>query len=269
MRVANCVPGAAMLLAVGCAKAQIASDAPPAPPADAAIIADASCGDLCDSDGDGVVDGMDQCPNTPAGAPVDKKGCADSQLTPMLNPNFPPYGLTWSHTGDPGRAGGLTWGYTGIDRGDLFHIYWLFCDDPSMPCGLSLDGPIDVPAESWTLSDTQTDLLNGKLVYTNAMHVVGTGGVSETVNGRLTITVTDGSAPIPFVNVAVLKVTARRASYGVEIKGTAFQAVVTTEVQDPSTQAWTPSLDWYDAQQTDADAGMPVFSSFDGAFYDK
>src|SRR2546421_11942430 len=28
-----------------------------------------------DADGDGVVDGVDQCPNTPAGAMVDKAGC--------------------------------------------------------------------------------------------------------------------------------------------------------------------------------------------------
>ena len=55
---------------------------------------------------------------------------------------FPPFGLTWTPSGELGRAGGLTWTYTGIQRGDLFHIWWVVCDDPGMPCGLSLDGPI-------------------------------------------------------------------------------------------------------------------------------
>ena len=31
---------------------------------------------VLDSDGDGVIDSLDQCPNTPAGASVDSKGCA-------------------------------------------------------------------------------------------------------------------------------------------------------------------------------------------------
>ena len=33
------------------------------------------CGDMIDSDGDGVPDDRDKCPNTPAGAPVDADGC--------------------------------------------------------------------------------------------------------------------------------------------------------------------------------------------------
>ncbi|NEX18950.1 S8 family serine peptidase [Thiorhodococcus mannitoliphagus] len=36
--------------------------------------------DLIDSDGDGVTDAMDQCPNTPAGEAVDVDGCSDAQL---------------------------------------------------------------------------------------------------------------------------------------------------------------------------------------------
>jgi OOP family OmpA-OmpF porin len=47
---------------------------PPAPP--------------LDSDGDGVLDGMDQCPGTPRGTPVDDRGCscmADAQLQFAFN----------------------------------------------------------------------------------------------------------------------------------------------------------------------------------------
>jgi OOP family OmpA-OmpF porin len=35
----------------------------------------AECGDLVDTDGDGVTDDKDVCPGTPKGAPVDEKGC--------------------------------------------------------------------------------------------------------------------------------------------------------------------------------------------------
>ena len=38
------------------------------------------CGVPTDSDGDGVADDADQCPDTPSGAQVDANGCADSQL---------------------------------------------------------------------------------------------------------------------------------------------------------------------------------------------
>ncbi len=34
------------------------------------------CGDDADGDGDGVPDSKDRCPTTPAGAPVDERGCA-------------------------------------------------------------------------------------------------------------------------------------------------------------------------------------------------
>src|SRR5690242_14652577 len=57
---------------------------------------------------------------------------------PHLEKMFPPYGLVWTPTGDMGRAGGLTWAYTGINRGTLTHIWWIICDDPLNPCGLSM-----------------------------------------------------------------------------------------------------------------------------------
>ncbi len=47
---------------------QFAGEAAPAPKAPAPKAP-------LDSDGDGVTDDLDQCPNTPAGAPVDTKGC--------------------------------------------------------------------------------------------------------------------------------------------------------------------------------------------------
>lgn len=265
----------AIVLAVGCAKGKVADNSDAAPGgADSAISADASCGQTCDTDGDHVPDPKDKCPNTPLGEPVNLDGCSDSQLMATLNPNFPPYGLTWSPSGDPGRAGGLTWAYSAINRGDLFHIYWLVCDDPTTPCGLSLAGPIDDPAK-WALSIPDTDLPNGKLVFKNTTHIALADGSNPALDGRLTVQIFDESAAetaAPFSNVAVLNITARTAQYGAEITGTAFKVTVLAEVQDPSSGTWTPALDYYDAAptpDTGTDAGGPVYQSFDGEFYDK
>ena len=55
---------------VGCANAKpgsATSDSGNGSTADAGPTADASCGAFCDHDHDGVVDGTDQCPNTPPG----------------------------------------------------------------------------------------------------------------------------------------------------------------------------------------------------------
>ncbi len=40
---------------------------------------------IVDSDGDGVPDTLDQCPNTPAGEPVDQYGCSASQLDGIVD----------------------------------------------------------------------------------------------------------------------------------------------------------------------------------------
>ena len=259
----------AIVAAVSCAKAShgpaATADAPGAP-ADVAID---SCGSDCDTDMDGVRDGSDMCPDTPPGQPVNMVGCADSQLTAKLDPTWPPYGMTWTPSGDLGRAGGLTWTYTGIQRGDLFHIYWIVCDDPADACGLSLDGPIDVPSEKWTYSATDSDLPNGKLVMTNATNVLLADNSKVPVFGRLTITIVDSNAaPIPFADVGTLGVTARDGKYGAEIKGTGFKVVALAEVQDSTNQTWTPYLDYYDAAQT-PESGASTSVSFGGYFYDE
>ncbi|MDB4955576.1 MAG: hypothetical protein JWO36_3145 [Myxococcales bacterium] len=250
---------------VGCAKA---SNAPEYLDSGFIASADASCGDHCDHDGDGVVDGMDQCPNTPPGSVVNKVGCADSQLTPMLVP-FPPFGLTWTSGGDLGRAGGLTWTYLNIQRRDLFHIDWIVCDDPATPCGLSLDGPIDAPAENWKFAAATSDLLNGKLVFTNTTHIALADASMPQLNGRLTVTITDGSSvAVPCADVATMHVTPRSGGYGAEIPGIAFTVVALGEVQDPTTMIWTPYLDYYDAAPTPTTGGG-VTTSFGASFYAK
>jgi hypothetical protein len=227
--------------------------------------ADASCGTMCDADNDGVVDGLDLCPNTVAGATVNSNGCADSQVTPMLEPSFPPFGLTWTPTGELGRAGGLTWTYTGIERADRFHIYWLVCDDPATPCGISLDGPIEA-TEHWMFSAADSDLVNGRLVYTNTTRILLHDTTTPTLTGRLTLTITSQSdAPMSWYAANTMNVTPRTGTHGAEITGTGYKVVALAEVRD-ATGPWTPYMTYYDAAPTPT-AGGAVFTSFGGSFY--
>jgi len=204
------------------------------------------------------------------GDAVSKDSPADAPRTPKLEANFPPYGLTWTSTGDLGRAGGLTWTYTGIQRGTLLHIYWIVCDDPSMPCGLSLAGPITMSAD-WQFSATDSDLPSGKLVFTNSTTIVTADAGAVPLSGRLTVTIVDaGNAAIPFADVATLGVTARDGQYGAEIKGTGFTVAALGEVEDTVTSTWTPYLDYYDAAHTlDVGDAGDAYTSFGGSFYDE
>jgi hypothetical protein len=228
--------------------------------------ADASCGDACDADGDGVVDGDDACPGTPPEIPVNMEGCSDSQVNPTLEPVFPPFGLTWTPTGDIGRAGGLTWTYTGIDRADLFHIYWVVCDDPATPCGVSLDGPIDAAGDRWTFS-TLSALGAGRLVFDGAPRILLADTTTVQLTGRLVMTITDGNdMPMPFATVASLGITSPRiGGYGAQISGTGFSVSAIIEVQD-SGAVWVPYLDYYDAASTPK-TGATTAVSFGGSFY--
>jgi hypothetical protein len=228
---------------------------------------DASCGDQCDQDGDGVFDGMDRCADTPSGSQINGVGCADSQVNPQLEPTFPPYNLMWTMGGEIGRAGGMTWTYAGIDRGDLFHIYWIVCDDPGMPCGVSLNGPIDAPGESWTFSAAESDLPSGKLSFTNTTVITLEGMPSVALSGRLTLTIVDAAdLPLPFATVAALGVHARAAGYGAEIPGTDYKVTALIEVKD-AMLPFTPYLDYYDAAPTAMGGTTSV--SFGASFYDE
>ncbi len=266
----------ALFVAASCATAQSTDTTTPGSDAgttkDGSITGDGGtgCDGPCDKDGDGVPDGTDKCPGTPPKEPVNKVGCGDSQLSPKLEPTFPPFGLTWKPTGDLGRAGGLTWTYTGINRADLFHIYWVVCDDPKTPCGLSLDGPVDVPGEKWVYSATDSDLTKGKLVFTNTTGILLASSTTTTLSGRLTVTIVDANdAPIPFADVTTLGVTALDGKYGAEIKGTGYKVVALGEVKDGTNNTWTPYADYYDAAPTPdtGDAGGTLYSSFGASFY--
>lgn len=271
----------ALILAAGCANGTSAGDGSSGPGpdvdggggSDATSAPDANVNPCAqDQDHDGVRDCDDKCPNTAPGAPVNKLGCSDSQTTPKVEPFPPSFGLAWAPSGDLGRAGGLTWTYSGIQRGDLFHIWWVVCDDPATPCGLSLDGPIDQPGERWQYSAADSNLPGGKIVFTNTTNIALADSTKPSLTGRLTITIVDANnAPVPFADVATLGLPARDGKYGAEIAGTAFTVKALAEVEDMAKATWTPYLDYYDAAPTPdtGDAGGNTTTSFGASFYDK
>lgn len=231
------------------------------------VTSSSGCGSMCDMDNDGVLDGADMCPNTPISEPVNDEGCGASQLMPKINPTFPPYGLTWTPTGDPGRAGGLVWTYTGVDHGDLFHIYWVLCDDPTTPCGVSLDGPIDPATEGWQFS-ADSNLPAGKLVFLNGTHIALADSSMPAVTGRLTVTIVDeASMPVPFATLTNLGIVGQAGKFGAEILGAGYTVSMIIEIQDAGGN-WVPYLDYFDAAST-ADMGPPATVSIGGSFYDE
>ncbi|HTM18896.1 MAG TPA: hypothetical protein VL172_00245 [Kofleriaceae bacterium] len=230
-------------------------------------MADAEC-PSCDTDGDGVLDGDDACPDTAVSAVVNPVGCSDAQVDPTLNATWPPYSLDWTPAGNMGGAGGMTWTYSSIDHGDLFHIYWLPCDDPGSKCGLSLDGPIDDTGEYFAFSASDSNLPNGVLVLVNTTQIPVAGGGFTALNGRLTMTLVDSTdTPMAWQTVAALGVTARAATHGAEITGTGFKVTVLGEVQE-SGGAWTPYQQYFDAAAK-PDPYPPLTVSFGGSFYDE
>lgn len=257
----------ALLIAAGCANAEKGGTGDGGMGSDGggSGSADASCGTMCDADNDGVVDGLDLCPNSSPLSEVNTDGCADSQVMPMLEPSFPPFELVWTPTGELGRAGGLTWTYEGIERGDLFHIYWVVCDDPATPCGISLDGPIDV-TENWVFSATDSDLVNGRLVYTNTTRILLYDNTMPTLSGRLTLTIVNqNDAPMSWYAANTMNVTPRMGTHGAEITGTGYKVTALAEVKD-ATGPWTPYMTYYDTAPTPT-AGGGVYTSFGGSFY--
>ena len=258
----------AILVATSCANGSETS-----PATDGGSTGDAGGDLLGDAVGDAVRGGIgdrmaDRVGDRVGDRVVSKDSGADVPRTPKLESTFPPYGLTWTPSGGLGRAGGLTWTYTGIHRGTLLHIYWIVCDDPSMPCGLSLNGPITSSSE-WLFSATDSDLPSGKLIFTNSTAIMTADAGTVPLSGRLTVTIVDsGGAAIPFADVATLSVTARAGKYGAEITGTGFTVTALAEVEDTTTSMWTPYLDYYDAAHTvPPDAGN-TYVSFGGSFYD-
>lgn len=262
---------AAIVAAVGCANARQGSGGDGGVQNDDAGGDDdvdaMTCGEFCDTDGDGVLDGVDECEDTATGVAVNDVGCSDPQVDPALEPTFPPFDLTWTPTGDLGRAGGLTWSYTGIDRADLFHIYWILCDDPATACGVSLDGLIDQPSEHWQFTLGASDLTAGRLVFSNTTHIILADASDLTLTGRLTVNIVDAAnAPIRWETLAAMGVTGRDGDYGAEIPGTGYKITAIIEVMDTITSTYTPYLDYYDAAAT-ADPGNGTGVSFGGSFY--
>lgn len=216
-----------------------------------------------------MLDDEDECEATPTGETVNPVGCSDSQVDPVLNgEDWPPYGLTFTTSGNIGRPGGGNWTYTAIDHRDLFHIWWVPCDDPSYSCGLSMDGNVFAANEEWVFDAANSNLPGGVLVFTNTTNIVLFDNSTPALTGRLTLTITGAGQPLPFLDVASIGLVPREGSFAAEIPGAAYLVNMIIDVQDTPGGAWTPYLDYFDAAQT-MDGGPQANVSFGGTFYEE
>jgi hypothetical protein len=226
-----------------------------------------------DSDGDGVPDVLDLCPNTPPMTVVNSRGCSESQAVAKVNADtFPPYGSMFTQTGDPGRAGGVTYAYTGINfasDGGLFDIYWVLNDDSAFgPYGISLDGPV-MMAETWTLSGSDSMLPNGVAVFTGNTHIHLFDGSLPPLMSRLTVTATSGSNPLAWQTTANLGIMADLGTMVVQVpKGMASALTINAKAEVFDGTNWVPYLDYYDAAKTPPEA-KEAYISYGGSFYQK
>jgi hypothetical protein len=226
-----------------------------------------------DADGDGVPDVLDLCPGTPPMTVVNSRGCSESQAVAKVNADaFPPYGAMFTQSGDPGRAGGVTYAYTGINfasDGGLFDIYWVLNDDSAFgPYGISLDGPVMMD-ETWSLSMVDSMLANGLAVFSGNTHIHLFDGTLPPLMSRLTVTATSGSNPLAWQTTAALGVMPDLGTMAVQVpKGSATALTISAKAEVFDGTNWIPYLDYYDAAKTPPEA-KEAFISYGGSFYQK
>jgi len=221
-----------------------------------------------DSDGDGIPDAVDACPGTPAGSAVNAAGCALSQTMARANPAFPPYGLTLTSMGNSGRAGGLTWNYTGINTSGHFAIYWVALDDPAFgPYGISLNGPVQA-GTAVALSTADSNLAAGLAVFEGTTSIALLTGTIA-VPTRLILSVVDqASNPIPWQTTAALGIDADLGTYALVVPTVANAGfTVNAQAQVFNGIVWQPYLDYYDAAAKVSSGN--AFISYGGTFYDR
>jgi hypothetical protein len=231
-----------------------------------------SSGMAPDSDGDGVPDALDACPGTPPGSAVNSAGCALAQTTAKVNPAFPPYGLTFTESGTSGRAGGLTWNFSGIDfssGGGKFAIYWVANDDPAFgPYGISLNGPVTAPS-AVAVSVADSNLAGGVAVLEGTTSIQLLNGTTPTLQTRLVLTAVDKTSnPLPWQTTAALGITGDLGTVALQIPDVASSGfTVNAQAQVWNGSSWEAYLDYYDAASR-ASSGN-AFISYGGSFYDR
>jgi uncharacterized repeat protein (TIGR01451 family) len=188
---------------------------------------------------------------------------APTPVGPVQPGSAPLTGVSFTSAGDIGRAGGLTYTFSGLTSGLLAQfqsLEWGPADANGVQ--LAMDGAIDAPGETLTFNAGASDLAIGKAVWTgSAQYPIAQPATTLSLLTRFTMTAEDAaSAPITgFIATS---------GYGdgatVPVSGD-FSANLLYEVSADGGVTWTPAKDYFDAQQNVP--GNQIVSSFTGAFF--
>jgi uncharacterized repeat protein (TIGR01451 family) len=170
-------------------------------------------------------------------------------------------GVTFPSTGDIGRAGGLTYTFSGVTG--LMSQFQTLEWGPAGPDSvqLSMNGPIS-PANTLTFNTGASDLANGKAVWMGtAQYPIAQPPGTIQLLTRFTMTAKDSNnVPITGFNAT--------SGYGdgatANVLGD-FSATLLFEVSDNNGTSWMAAKDYFDTHQNVP--GNEMFSSFTGAFF--
>src|SRR5690348_13026267 len=199
------------------------------------------------------------------GAVMVGQSAALASPTPIgpVQPGVAPLsGVTFPSTGDIGRAGGLTYTFSGVTglMSQFQTLEWGPADPNSVQ--LSMDGPITGPSNTLTFDPNDSNLAAGKAVWLgSAVYPIAQPPGTIPLLTRFTMTAKDtNNVPITGFNAT--------SGYGdgatVPVSGD-FSANLLFEVSDNNGTSWTPAKDYFDAHQNVPSNEM--FSSFTGAFF--
>lgn len=186
-----------------------------------------------------------------------------------VQPGAAPFtGVTYTASGDIGKAGGLTWTFSGL-TGQLAQfqsLEWGPTDPSAVQLAMNGDNTFSTAGQTLAFDAGASDLANGKAVWSGSTpYPIAQPAETLSLLTRFTMTATDASsAPITGFK-------ATGSSYGdgatVPVTGD-FSAHLLFEVSDDNGATWTPATDYFNAHQNIL--GPPansVQSSFNGGFF--
>src|SRR5689334_9928419 len=184
---------------------------------------------------------------------------------PVLPGVAPVAGVSFTPAGDIGRAGGLTYTFSGVNAAmsQFQTLEWGPADPNSVQLSMNGDTSFSAPGETLTFNLGASDLANGKAVWMGAaQYPIAQPSSTISLLTRFTMTARDTTTSTPITNFNAT------SGYGdgatVPVTGD-FSANLLFEVSANGGATWTPAKDYFDAQQNVP--GNTIQTSFTGGFF--
>jgi uncharacterized repeat protein (TIGR01451 family) len=192
-------------------------------------------------------------------------GVAVAVTPPTVGPVFPAPGSgTWTSTGTPmggeiGKAGGITWSYTGVDPTQFLQMVWGL-GYPTIPSTFSFG----LNTATLAYDPAMSNLAGGSLVFSGSAQFPNLDLTTPTYPVRLVVTTLTG--PTAFVTPASLSgLTVDPSAGGVLPVTGDFSVNLIIEVSTDGGVTWTPANDYFNS--TPHPASVTTSSSVQGDFW--